>query len=126
MIVKANMVSYSPSVMINTTFEVEHKHFTCEVEMMLIYYRENGSWFLDTCDYGGISSMIIDGKHLEESDIKSYLDFLKRVGLPYEDECVNEVEKIIESYSQNEIERLINKEHKIYYTDVLSIPSENS
>lgn len=125
MIVKANMVSYSPSVMINTTFEVGHKHFTCEVEMILIYGR-NSEWILETCDYGGISSMIIDGKRLESIDIKSYLDFLKRVGLPYEDECVNEVEKIIVGFTQREIESLINKEHKIYYTDVLKIPSENS
>ena len=107
------MTSYSPNVMINLTFKVEHRNFNCELEMMLIYCREDDKWVLDTCDYGGMLRIEIDGKILSDEDMKDYLKFIDRVGLPYEDECIDEVDNTIKFWSQEEIHKFIMKEVKI-------------
>lgn len=93
------------SMLINSTWIVRHRMFTCTMNMMLQfgYSPEEGRWTLEMCDYLDMNNVVIDGKHLGHEDTHNLFKSFERVGLDYEGECIDKIEQTVQSLSNKEI-----------------------
>lgn len=99
----------SPSIMMVTDFHVVHTNFEVDVEMICFFVRSDGrKWVLDDIDYGGVSNLTIDGVVFSAEDTNQYLDFLIKVGIDYRRQIIEAAENMIDEFSDEEIENLIN------------------
>lgn len=106
MVTKIETRSSSTHVMVNQVFRVTHNQFVADIEMMTIFDKRQGKWFIETIDYGGVVNLVIDGVVVEGDEKYEYFKFLSKIGLQYEDECVKSIESVIENYSQETIDSI--------------------
>lgn len=95
MIKDINIKSTSSMVQTRTIIHVDHEHFSVDVEYMLICFKENGKWVVDSLDFGGFCNLTIDETIVSDSECNNYFELMNKLGVTYEKDVLDYVECFI-------------------------------
>lgn len=96
MIKDINIKDTSSMVQTRTIVHVDHEHFSVDVEYMLICYKHEGKWLVDTMDFGGFLNLTIDGIRVSDDECINYFNIMNKLGVPYEKDVLDYVENFIQ------------------------------
>lgn len=75
---------------------VEHEHFSVDVEYMVISYKHEGKWLVDSMDWSGdFTNLRIDDIIVSDKECQNYFDIMSKLGINYKDEILDSVEEHI-------------------------------
>lgn len=97
------------NLMVNMDFNVVHPNFQITVNYMVGFNRneQNNNYEIDVMDYCGVRNLCLHGVMVNDSDINEYFNLLNRMGIDHLNECLDEVEKVIKGFTDDDINQIL-------------------